>query len=47
MIIPCYYEDPHALHVGTMPNRAYYIPASPAQRYLSRAPRDLGSLPAF
>ena len=28
MIIPHYYEDPHALHVGTMPNRAYYIPAS-------------------
>ena len=28
MIIPCYYEDPHTLHVGTMPNRAYYIPAS-------------------
>ena len=28
MIIPHYYEDPHTLHVGTMPNRAYYIPAS-------------------
>lgn len=28
MIIPHYYEDPHSLHVGTMPNRAYYIPAS-------------------
>ena len=28
MIIPCYYENPHTLHVGTMPNRAYYIPAS-------------------
>ena len=28
MIIPCYYEDPHTLHVGTMPNRAYYIPSS-------------------
>ena len=27
-MIPHYYEDPHALHVGTMPNRAYYIPAS-------------------
>ena len=27
MIIPHYYEDPHTLHVGTMPNRAYYIPA--------------------
>ena len=29
MIIPHYYEDPHTLHVGTMPNRAYYIPAFP------------------
>lgn len=28
MIIPHYYEDPHTLHVGTMLNRAYYIPAS-------------------
>ncbi len=28
MMIPHYYEDPHSLHVGTMPNRAYYIPAS-------------------
>ena len=28
MIIPHYYEVPHTLHVGTMPNRAYYIPAS-------------------
>lgn len=27
-MIPHYYEDPHTLHVGTMPNRAYYIPAS-------------------
>ena len=28
MIIPHYYEDPHPLHVGTMPNRVYYIPSS-------------------
>lgn len=28
MFIPRYYEDPHTLHVGTMPNRAYYVPAS-------------------
>ena len=28
MIIPHYYEDPHMLHENTMPNRAYYIPAS-------------------
>lgn len=28
MFIPHYYEDPHTLHVGTMPNRAYFVPAS-------------------
>ena len=28
MFIPRHYEDPHTLHVGTMPNRVYFIPAS-------------------
>ena len=28
MIVPHYYEDPHILHENTMPNRAYFIPAS-------------------
>ncbi len=28
MIIPNYFEDAHKLHENTMPNRAYYIPAS-------------------
>ncbi|MFT8640191.1 glycoside hydrolase family 2 TIM barrel-domain containing protein [Bifidobacterium sp.] len=28
MFIPDYHENPHMLHVGTMPNRAYFIPAS-------------------
>lgn len=28
MIVPRYYEDLHMLHEGTMPDRAYYIPAS-------------------
>lgn len=28
MIIPKYYEDLHMQHLGTTPNRAYYIPAS-------------------
>lgn len=28
MIIPRYYEDLHMLHENTMPDRAYYIPAS-------------------
>ena len=26
MVIPQYYENPHILHVNTMPNRAYFIP---------------------
>lgn len=28
MMIPRYYENPHILHENTMPDRAYYIPAS-------------------
>lgn len=28
MILPTFYENPQINHVGTMPNRAYYIPAS-------------------
>lgn len=28
MIVPKYFEDFDHLHVNTMPNRAYYIPAS-------------------
>lgn len=28
MIVPKYYEDLHTLHENTLPNRAYYIPAS-------------------
>ena len=28
MIIPAYYEDLQTHHLGTMPNRAYFIPAS-------------------
>ena len=30
MLIPRYYEDLHVLHENTMPDRAYYIPASKA-----------------
>ena len=26
-----YHENPHALHIGTMPNRAYYIPCADAR----------------
>ena len=28
MFIPRYYENLNRLHVGTMPNRSYYMPAS-------------------
>ncbi len=28
MIVPRYYEDLHVLHENTMPDRAYYVPAS-------------------
>ena len=28
MLVPKYYEDLTTLHLNTMPNRAYYIPAS-------------------
>ena len=28
MIVPKHYEDLHILHENTLPNRAYYIPAS-------------------
>ncbi len=34
MIIPRYYEDLHMLHENTMPERAYYIPASKAMETL-------------
>ena len=40
MHIPKFYEDPQTLHVGTTPNRAYYIPSSSnyqASDYLSKA----------
>ncbi|MCI1218524.1 hypothetical protein [Bifidobacterium crudilactis] len=28
MFIPNYYEDLQHLHVGTMPDRSYYVPSS-------------------
>ena len=39
MHIPKFYEAPQTLHVGTTPNRAYYIPSSPSYQtsnYLSK-----------
>ena len=35
MIIPHYYEDPHTLHVGTMPNMP--APTKPTARTEKRA----------
>lgn len=34
MIVPRYYENLHMLHENTMPNRAYYIPASKRMNHL-------------
>ncbi len=36
MLIPRHYENLHILHENTMPNRAYYIPASEAMNDLVR-----------
>ena len=38
-----YYENPHILHVGTMPPRAYYIPCQNHKSALSREPRETSS----
>lgn len=40
MIVPKYYEDLHMLHEHTMPNRAYYIPASAHMEGLVRNRED-------
>ena len=34
MIVPRYYENLEVLHEGTMPARAYYMPASKRMDYL-------------
>lgn len=39
MIVETYYENPHALHIGTMPPRAYYVPCEAAETALSACPR--------
>ncbi len=31
-----YHENPHALHVGTMPNRSYYVPCASEEEALRR-----------
>lgn len=40
MIVETYYENPHALHIGTLPPRAYYIPCESAATALSACPRS-------
>ncbi|HIW73414.1 MAG TPA: DUF4981 domain-containing protein [Firmicutes bacterium] len=40
MIIEKYYEDPHILHVGTQPPRAYYVPCASAETALAPEPRN-------
>ncbi len=43
MKIPAYFQDPATLHVGTLPNRAYYIPTAPgAQQVRPGCPADSG-----
>ena len=42
MKIERYFEDPSVLHVGTMPNRAYYVPFSNAEDALAHdTPNDV------
>ena len=36
MKLPVYYEDAHALHVNTLPNRAYYVPFSSEEAAVSQ-----------
>lgn len=43
MILENYYENPAILHVGTMPNRSYYIPFRHGQEVLARG-RDESEL---
>ena len=44
MIVPKYFEDFDHLHVNTMPNRAYYIPASRRMEDLGGEPGGVGPL---
>ena len=39
MIVKKYYEDPHTMHIGTLPARAYYIPCGTTAAALSEEPR--------
>ena len=39
MIVEKYYEDPHTIHIGTLPPRAYYIPCETTDAALSEEPR--------
>ncbi len=39
-----FHEDPHTLHVGTAPNRSYYIPCDPSAETEEGAPASVLSL---
>ncbi len=39
MILKNYFEDPQTLHIGTCPNRSYYIPCSQEEQALAERPR--------
>lgn len=43
MIIERYFENPHCLHVNTMPNRSYYIPCRDREEALGADPRKNSS----
>ena len=46
MVIPQYYENPHILHVNTMPNRAYFIPDARRNDAPCGTPGNLPAVPA-
>ena len=45
MNLPHYHEDLHRLHVGMMPRRSYYVPAS--SRELAEYPREISDRAVF
>ena len=43
MLLKNYFEDPSVLHLGTCPNRSYYIPCANAEEAAQKCPRTAGS----
>ena len=39
MILRNYFENPEVLHMGTCPNRSYYIPCSTVEQAIAERPR--------